>query len=104
MTVSHTDTVKIDWLTVAAFAALALALTTTFHEGTHAVVCLLLGGELKEFSALHVLCHADAVWQEKMVAGSASLVNIVIGTVCLLCCAAPAAGRLKHSIFSGSLC
>ena len=50
-------------------------LTTTIHEGTHAMVCLLLGGELKEFSALHVLCHADGLWQKVRYPGVAAMIE-----------------------------
>lgn len=57
-----------------------MVLTVTLHEGTHAVVCLLVGGSLMEFSAHHVLCDCAAIWQSKMVSGSASLVNLALGT------------------------
>ena len=65
-----------DWLTIMAIAAISLSLTTTLHEGVHALVCIAVGGDLREYSALHVLCESPSPTHAKFVAGSASLVNM----------------------------
>jgi hypothetical protein len=70
---------RIDWLTVIAIAAIAISLTQFIHEGMHALTCLVSGAELEEFSALHVSCRTVTVLQEQLVAGSASLTNLVVG-------------------------
>jgi hypothetical protein len=70
-----------DWLTVAAIAGLASSLNVAFHEGVHAVTCLAAGGDLQEYSALHVLCEAGSPSAEKIVAGSASIANLIAGTL-----------------------
>lgn len=72
----------LDWLTVAAFAALAISLTVAFHEGIHALTCMGVGGDLREYSALHVDCSEINTWQSKLVAGSASIANLLLGTLC----------------------
>jgi hypothetical protein len=72
----------VDWLTVAAIAAIAISLTVAFHEGIHAVMCLLVGGNLQEYSALHVACVAPGPWQSRLIDGSASIANILLG-MCL---------------------
>jgi hypothetical protein len=74
----------VDWLTTIAIATIAISLTIAFHEGIHAVTCLITGSDLQEYSALHVSCIATGVWQEKFIAGSASIANIILGTVILV--------------------
>lgn len=71
-----------DWVTIGAIAALSVSLTIGFHEGMHALTCLGVGGTVQELSALHVLCDGEGVWQGKLVAGSASVANILLGTLC----------------------
>ncbi|MBN2200163.1 MAG: hypothetical protein JW747_09985 [Candidatus Aminicenantes bacterium] len=71
---------KIDWLTVIAIAAIAISVNVSFHEGVHALTCVAVGGELKEYSALYAECAAATPWQEKVVAGSAPAANIIAGT------------------------
>lgn len=70
---------KIDWLTVFAMGVLIESITTGMHEGTHALACVLVGGDLREFSALHVDCVAGNMVLERVVAGSAAIVNILLG-------------------------
>ncbi len=72
---------ELDWLTAVAIAAIAISLNVAFHEGVHAATCLLVGGDLLEFSALHVDCRATADWQSRVVAGSASIANLLLGTL-----------------------
>jgi len=72
----------IDWLTVVAITAIAISLNVTFHEGVHALSCVILGGELREFSALHVDCIHTNTLNAKIGAGSASIANLILGTVC----------------------
>jgi len=69
----------VDWITVVAIAAIAISLNVAIHEGTHALTCLLGGGDLQEYSALHVLCGSQTVLQDKFVAGSAAIFNILFG-------------------------
>jgi hypothetical protein len=71
----------IDWLTVAAIAAIAISFTVAFHEGVHALTCLAVGSHLQEYSALYVSCDSSTVLQEKMVAGSAPLFNLLAGVL-----------------------
>ena len=65
--------------TLVAISAIAISLTVGLHEGVHALTCVVVGGNLQEFSALHVLCDCPNVWQSKMVAGSASIANLLLG-------------------------
>lgn len=74
----------LDWLTVVAIAAIATSLNVAFHEGVHALTCIGVGGDLQEYSALHVACDTLQVWQGKLVAGSASIANLILGTICWL--------------------
>jgi hypothetical protein len=71
----------IDWLTVAAIAAIAISFNVAFHEGIHALVCLLTRGKLLAYSALYVDCNSTGIWQAKLVSGSASIMNLVLGTI-----------------------
>jgi len=71
-----------DWLTVFAITAIAICFNVTFHEGVHALTCLAVGGDLREFSALHVDCNLVNQQLSKIVAGSASIANLLLGTVC----------------------
>lgn len=73
----------VDWLTTMAIAAIAVSLTVAFHEGIHALSCVVLGGDLQEFSALHVACTYAEDWQSKIGSGSASIANIILGFVFL---------------------
>lgn len=61
--IEQTEQIKkgiIDWLTTVAIAAIAISLTQIIHEGTHALTCLITGGDLQEFSALHAACQANS--------------------------------------------
>ena len=71
----------VDWLTVAAIAAVAHSLNVAFHEGVHALTCLAVGSHLQEYSALYVECDSPTVLQGKMVAGSAPLYNLLAGVL-----------------------
>ena len=75
---------KLDWLMVVSIAAIAISLNVAFHEGVHALACVLLGSELQEYSALHVSCGEASVWQSRVVAGSASIANLLLGSICWL--------------------
>lgn len=77
------ERVVVDWLTTVAIAACAIALTQIIHEGVHALSCVGVGGKLQEFSAIHVSCRSDTVWQSKTVSGSAALVNLGAGLALL---------------------
>ena len=55
-----------------------MVLTIICHEAVHAIVCVLLGGEIGRFSAVHVHVVMDAQWKTKLVAASGSLANLVI--------------------------
>lgn len=74
----------IDWLTVSAISAIAISFNVAFHECVHALVCLLTDGKLLAYSALYVDCDSGGVWQAKLVSGSASIMNLVLGTIILL--------------------
>lgn len=69
---------RIHWLTVASLATCAVLLTILFHESIHALVCVLLGGEVRSFSAVHVSCQCDSSANSKLVAGSASIANLIL--------------------------
>ncbi|HLF00479.1 MAG TPA: hypothetical protein VI547_00790 [Anaerolineales bacterium] len=71
----------VDWLTVIAIAAITVSLNVAFHEGIHAIACTALGGDLQEYSALHVACENTEVWRAKVEAGSASIANLILGTM-----------------------
>ena len=71
----------VDWVTVVAIAAIAISITVSFHEGVHALTCLVVGGHLQEYSALHASCDSTMIWQGKVVAGSAPIANLIVGTV-----------------------
>ena len=73
----------VDWLTTIAIAAIAVSMMVAFHEGVHALSCIVLGGDLQEYSALHVTCNYAQDWQSKIGSGSASVANIILGTVFL---------------------
>ncbi|HRJ43266.1 MAG TPA: hypothetical protein PL105_15380 [Caldilineaceae bacterium] len=74
----------VDWLTAVALAAMAISLTIAFHEGVHALTCVAFGGDLQEYSALHVSCELNIPWQEKVKAGSASVANLILGFIFLV--------------------
>jgi hypothetical protein len=71
----------VDWLTVAAISAIAISFNVAFHEGVHALVCLMTGGKLLAYSALYVDCDSAGLWQAKLVSGSASIANLLLGTL-----------------------
>jgi hypothetical protein len=71
------------WTTIA-IAALAASLTVGLHEGVHALTCLAVGGELHEYSAHHVDCTAPDPQADRIVAGSASIANLLLGTLMLV--------------------
>ena len=70
---------SLDWITVVALAAMAISLTVGLHEGAHALTCVLVGGDLREYSALHAECESQTPLQRKLVAGSAPLYNLLAG-------------------------
>ena len=72
---------SIDVLTVIAIAAIAVTTTIAFHEGMHALSCVVLGGDLLEYNALHVVCEQLSPGPEKFVAGCASIANLIVGTI-----------------------
>jgi hypothetical protein len=49
----------------------------------HALSCLVVGGDLQEYSALHVSCPTSEIWQGKIVSATASIANILLGLACL---------------------
>lgn len=71
----------VDWLTVIAIAAIAISLNVSLHEGVHALTCLATGGELQEYSALHVSCVEQTTLDGKIIAGSAPFYNLLIGVL-----------------------
>jgi hypothetical protein len=71
----------VDWLTVAAIAAIAISLNVALHEGAHALACVAVGSHLQEYSALYVSCVSPTVSQGKVVAGSAPLFNLLAGVL-----------------------
>jgi hypothetical protein len=71
----------VDWLTVSAISAIAISFNVAFHEGVHALFCLITGGKLLAYSALYVDCESAGIWQAKLVSGSASIGNLLLGTV-----------------------
>jgi len=79
----HHQKAVVDLLTTIAIAAIAISLTVSFHEGMHALSCLVVGGDLQELSALHALCDASEIWQGKIVSAIASVANIGLGFICL---------------------
>lgn len=91
----------IDWLTVSAISAIAISFNAAFHEGVHALVCLLTGGKLLAYSALYVDCDGAGIWQAKLVSGSASIANLILGTVSwlLLRSMQSASGRFKYFLW-----
>lgn len=70
-----------DWLTIVAIAGLAVMLTIWFHESTHALTCILVGGQVREYSALYVLCETASSWQLKVTDASASLANLALAVL-----------------------
>jgi hypothetical protein len=91
----------IDWLTVAAVSAIAISFNVAFHEGVHALVCLFTDGKLLAYSALYVDCDSSGVWQAKLVSGSASIMNLVLGTISwiLLRRMQSASGRITYFLW-----
>lgn len=71
----------VDWLTVVAIAAIAISLNVAMHEGVHALTCLAVGGDLREYSALYVSCDGLTTLQGKVVSGSAPTYNIIAGVL-----------------------
>jgi len=73
------ENTKNDWFTLIAISAMVTSLTVGLHEGTHALICFLLGGQLHAYSALYVSCDCPLLWHTKVVSGSASVLNILLG-------------------------
>jgi hypothetical protein len=69
----------LDWLTVVAIASIAISLTVGLHESVHALTCVVVGGQLREVSALHAECDSQTPLQRKLVAGAAPLYNLLAG-------------------------
>ncbi|MFP4383158.1 MAG: hypothetical protein ACLFSE_03880, partial [Spirochaetia bacterium] len=72
---------RTDWLSAAAIAAIAVSFTVALHEGVHALACVLVGGDLQVYTALAVNGETRTIFQEKAVAGSAPLFNLIAGTI-----------------------
>lgn len=89
----------VDWLTVAAIAAVAISLNVAFHEGVHALTCLAVGSHLQEYSALYVSCDTSTVLQGKLVAGSAPFYNVVFGLMLWLIVRNPRQRRPETQFF-----
>ncbi len=62
-----------------AIAAVAICLTQIVHEGLHALTCVSVRAPFEEFSALHVACRSEGALASKLVSGSASIVNLIVG-------------------------
>jgi hypothetical protein len=71
----------VDGLTVVAIAAIAISFTVALHEGVHAITCLVVGGDLQEYSALYESCGSTTESQAKIVAGSAPTFNLIAGAL-----------------------
>ncbi len=80
----ETQDVSVDIPTVAAIAAVSTSLTVGLHELVHAFTCIAVGGTLRGFSALYADTSAPHVWQQKVIAGSAPLFNVVLGLFLLV--------------------
>jgi hypothetical protein len=65
--------------TVIAIGALVMSLNVALHEAVHAVACPLVGGDLQIYTALAVDCVGVTGAAGRFVAGSAPLINLVIG-------------------------
>ncbi len=70
-------------LMVILIAAMTQSVVVGLHESVHALSCLMVGHRVVEYSALHVDCEpGDALsTPSKVVAGSAAIVNLLLGTV-----------------------
>jgi len=68
-----------DGITVVSIAAIAMSLNVAFHEGAHALTCVAVGSDLQEYSALYVSCDSPTMLQQKIVAGSAPVFNLLAG-------------------------
>lgn len=79
-----TNKPMVDWLTVIALAAIAYSLTIFLHEGTHVVTCPIVGQPVLEFNALFVDCGEGAGAPAKIVAGSAPIINLILGFLALI--------------------
>lgn len=75
---------QMDWLTIVALGALAYALTVFLHESTHALTCPIVGQPVVELNALYVDCGEGAGAANKIVAASASLINLLLGWLALV--------------------
>lgn len=83
---SQANTVRkpvIDWLTVVGIAALAITFTVIFHEGVHALACLVTGGDLQG-AALYASCESATQLQAKVVAISGPVYNLLAGLLAWL--------------------
>lgn len=69
---------RLEWATVAAIAVVAAIFNVVQHEGTHALACPLVGGQLQEFSALYVLCASPDVVASKIVDGAAPAADMLL--------------------------
>lgn len=76
---------RIDWLTLAALAALAYVLATALHEHAgHAVACIALGGKVRAFGAFYVDCDYRAMGAAgiRLIALAGPLVSLLLGLLC----------------------
>lgn len=72
---------NVNLVTVVAIAAIAICLNLALHEGVHALACLVVGGDLQEYSALYVSCVESTTIQGKIIAGAAPLYNLLAGVI-----------------------
>ena len=68
----------LEWATVTAIAVVAAIFNVVQHEGTHALTCPLVGGQLQEFSALYVLCASPDAVSSKIVDGAAPATDMLL--------------------------
>lgn len=73
----------VDWPTTIAIAAIGVSLSVGIHEGVHALTCF-FGGDVIELAALHVDCNYASTAHAKVTAGSAAIVDIILGTIMLM--------------------
>ena len=81
---SHIEIKKkhtMDWLTIIAIAAIAISFTVGSHEGMHALACLMVGGDLLEYSALYEECNSPSDTGARIEAGVAPTYNLLIGII-----------------------
>ena len=69
---------RLDTATVVAIALVAAVINVVQHEGTHALACPLVGGQLEAYSALYVSCASPDLTAAKVVDGAAPAVDMLL--------------------------